>query len=49
MEAKKKQDGMVVVGRVPHFYPKISVAVVDLMEPLAVGDKVAIVGRTTRI
>ena len=32
-----------------YFYPKISVAVVELKEPLAVGDKVAIVGRTTRI
>ena len=42
-----KQD--VVVGRVTYFYPKISVAVVELKEPLAVGDKVAIVGRTTHI
>lgn len=43
MEAKQE------VGRIAHFYPKISVAVVDLKAPLAVGDKITIVGKTTRL
>lgn len=37
------------VGRVTHFYPKISVAVVELKLPLAVGDRIHIDGRTTHI
>jgi putative protease len=43
MEAKQE------VGRVTHFYPKILVAVVELKLPLAVGDKIYIIGRTTHI
>ncbi len=37
------------VGKVTHFYPKISVAVVALTAPLQVGDKIIIQGKTTRI
>lgn len=37
------------VGKVTHFYPKISVAVVTLTSPLQVGDKILIQGKTTRI
>ncbi len=37
------------VGRVTHFYPKVSVAVIDLKIPLAVGEKIIIVGKTTRL
>jgi putative protease len=37
------------VGRVTHFYPKILVAVVELKLPLAVGDKIYIIGKTTRV
>ncbi len=43
MEARQE------VGRIAHFYPKISVAVVELKAPLAVGDKITIVGKTTRL
>jgi U32 family peptidase len=43
MESKQE------VGRVTHFFPKISVAIVELKAPLAVGDKVTIAGATTRL
>jgi hypothetical protein len=43
MEARQE------VGRVSHYYPKISVAVVDLKRPLAVGDKIHIDGKTTHL
>jgi len=35
------------VGEVAHYFPKISVAVIALKAPLAVGDKIAIRGVTT--
>lgn len=31
-----------LIGMVSHFYPKISVAVVDLTDALKVGDKISI-------
>ncbi|MEM3504221.1 MAG: translation elongation factor-like protein [Nitrososphaeria archaeon] len=37
------------VGKVTHFYPKISVAVVVLTSPLQVGDKILIQGKTTHV
>lgn len=43
MEARQE------VGRVTHFYPKILVAVVELKASLEAGEKISIVGRTTRI
>jgi len=36
-----------VVGRISHFFDKISVAVVELTNSLKVGDKIAIKGNTT--
>ncbi len=35
------------VGRVTHFYPKISVAIVEMSGTLRVGDKIRIKGKTT--
>lgn len=35
------------IGRITHFYPKISVAVVELEAPLAVGEEVSVLGNTT--
>jgi len=35
------------VGKVTHFFSKISVAVVELNAPLSVGDKIRIQGPTT--
>jgi len=36
-----------LVGRISHFFPKISVAVVELEDDLKVGDKISIEGPTT--
>jgi hypothetical protein len=35
------------VGKVAHFFSKISVAVIDLNAPLSVGDKIRVMGPTT--
>ncbi len=43
MESKQE------IGRVTHFFPKISVAIVELKAPLAVGDKITIAGSTTHL
>jgi len=41
------EENVVEVGRVTHFFSKISVAVIELKAPLAVGDTIAIKGPTT--
>ncbi|RJS82673.1 translation elongation factor-like protein, partial [Candidatus Bathyarchaeota archaeon] len=41
------EENVVEVGRVTHFFSKISVAVVELKAPLAVGDHILIKGPTT--
>lgn len=41
------EEEVVEVGRVTHFFPKISVAVVELTKPLSVGDTILIKGPTT--
>jgi putative protease len=41
------EENFVEVGRVTHFFPKISVAVIELTAPLAVGETIAIKGPTT--
>ncbi|MCW1296798.1 MAG: EF-Tu/IF-2/RF-3 family GTPase [Candidatus Parvarchaeota archaeon] len=43
IEEVKKEE----VGRVTHFYPKISVAVVELSGTLRVGDRILIKGNIT--
>lgn len=42
-----EEGNLVEVGRVTHFYTRISVAVVDLTGDLSVGDKVVIKGAST--
>ena len=37
------------VGKITHYYPKISVATIRLVSDLKVGDKIAIIGKTTGI
>lgn len=37
------------VGKITHFFAKISVAVVELNAPISVGDKIAIKGPTTNL
>lgn len=41
------EEELVEVGRVTHYFTKISVAVVELSAPLAVGDRIRIRGPTT--
>ncbi len=41
------EENVVEVGHVTHFFAKISVAVVELTAPLAVGDYIVIKGPTT--
>ena len=36
-----------LVGRISHFFPKISVAVVEVEDTIKVGDKISIEGPTT--
>jgi len=42
-------EGKTEVGKVTHFYSKISVAVVQLTAPLSVGDTILIKGDTTNL
>ena len=41
------EEKLVEVGRVTHFYLKISVAIVELKASLNIGDKILIKGATT--
>ena len=41
------EENIVQVGRITHFFSKISVAVVDLTAPLAVGDHILVKGPST--
>lgn len=40
-------EGKIEVGKITHFYSKISVAVIQLTAPLSVGDTILIKGDTT--
>ena len=41
------EENVVEIGRITHFFSKISVAVIELTMPLAVGDTIMIKGPTT--
>jgi putative protease len=41
------EENFVEIGRITHFFSKISVAVIELRKPLKVGDTIAIKGPTT--
>ena len=41
------EENIVEVGRITHFFSKISVAVVELTAPLVVGDRVLVKGPST--
>jgi hypothetical protein len=41
------EEKLVQVGCITHFFSKISVAVVELAEPLAVGDRILVKGPST--
>lgn len=42
-----EEENVVEVGRVTHFFSKISVAVIELKAPLNVGDTIIVKGPTT--
>jgi putative protease len=41
------EENLIEIGRITHFFSKISVAVIELKAPLAVGDTILIKGPTT--
>jgi len=41
------EDTVIEIGHVIHFFSKINVAVVELMLPLAVGDRILVKGPST--
>ena len=41
------EDGIIEIGHIAHFFPKINVAVLDLIFPLNVGDRVLFKGPST--
>lgn len=41
------EENIVEVGRITHFFSKISVAVVELTEPLIIGEQILIKGPST--
>ena len=41
------EENVVQVGRITHFFSKISVAVVELTAPLVVGDRILVKGPST--
>ena len=42
-----QEDAIIKVGHVTHFFAKISVAVVELISPLSIGDHIIIKGPST--
>lgn len=42
-----EEENVVEVGRITHFFSKISVAVIELKAPLNVGDTIVVKGPTT--
>ncbi len=41
------EENVLEVGHITHFFPKISVAVLELTSPLAVGDRIVVKGPMT--
>ena len=41
------EDAIIEIGHVIHFFSKISVAIVELMLPLSVGDRILVKGPST--
>ena len=41
------EENVVEIGRITHFFTKISVAVIELTAPLVVGDTIVVKGPTT--
>jgi hypothetical protein len=45
--ARLSDENVLEIGHITHFFPKISVAVVELSEPLAVGERILVKGPST--
>jgi putative protease len=41
------EENVIEIGAITHFFPKISVAVIELKSPLSVGDTIVIKGPNT--
>ncbi len=41
------EENIVEIGHITHFFPKISVAVLELTQPIAVQDRILVKGPTT--
>ena len=41
------EDAVIEIGQISHFFPKISVAVLELTLPLAIGDRILVKGPIT--
>jgi hypothetical protein len=41
------EEAIIEIGNVTHYFPKINVAIVELMLPLSVGDRIQIKGPLT--
>jgi len=41
------EERVIAVGKITHYFPKINVAVVELILPIAIGDDLLIKGPTT--
>jgi len=48
-KAEIKEAKREVIGKVTHFFTEIGVAVIELVKPLKVGDKICIEGQTTNL
>ena len=46
-ELKRLSEEVIQIGHITHFFPKISVAVLELTAPLAVGERILIKGPST--
>jgi hypothetical protein len=46
---KKLSEELKEIGKVTHFFAKISVAVIELKAPVSVGDRILIKGPTTNL
>ena len=46
-EVSMSEEDIVEIGRITHFFSKISVAVIDLKAPLSVGDTIVVKGPNT--
>jgi hypothetical protein len=43
----KKRAGVIDVGRITHYFPKVKAAVLHLQKPIAVGESIIVEGATT--